>query len=415
MTAFGKRGRLAVTLLALAATIAACNGGGSDGDGSPPASLLPPVVSNTTAISVDAGPPGLSYIEANVPFVTVTVCSPGSSANCQTIDHIVLDTGSSGLRLISGAVSASLSLPSQRDARGAPIGECVRFADGSFVWGSVRTADIRIADQRAASAAIQLIGDAALPAVPPGCNGIPSNTVETFGAKGILGVGYFREDCGSFCAQSAFNGQYYSCPASGCVGAAVAQAQQVVHPVALFASNNNGVLISLPAVPAGGLATASGSLTFGIGTQSNNTLGAAKVFRVDPFSGYLTTVFRGLTHPYSLIDSGSTALFLPFAVNIPVCPGTDPVAPGYLCPAVTQNLSAFIQGANGTADSVNFSVANAAALLASFQLTAFSNLAAPSFDPQGFNWGLPFFYGRNVYTAIEGANTPGGVGPFVAF
>jgi hypothetical protein len=31
----------------------------------------------------------------------------------------------------------------------------------------------------------------------------------------------------------------------------------------------------------------------------------------------------------------------------------------------------------------------------------------------GFDWGLPFFYGRAVYTAIEGRGTP--AGPYFAF
>ena len=30
-------------------------------------------------------------------------------------------------------------------------------------------------------------------------------------------------------------------------------------------------------------------------------------------------------------------------------------------------------------------------------------------------WGLPFFFGRTVFTAIEGQTTPGGVGPYFAF
>jgi hypothetical protein len=32
-----------------------------------------------------------------------------------------------------------------------------------------------------------------------------------------------------------------------------------------------------------------------------------------------------------------------------------------------------------------------------------------------FDWGLPFFFGRNVFTAIESQNTPGGVGPYWAY
>ena len=30
-------------------------------------------------------------------------------------------------------------------------------------------------------------------------------------------------------------------------------------------------------------------------------------------------------------------------------------------------------------------------------------------------WGLSFFFGRTIYTAIEGQSTSGGVGPYFAF
>jgi hypothetical protein len=35
--------------------------------------------------------------------------------------------------------------------------------------------------------------------------------------------------------------------------------------------------------------------------------------------------------------------------------------------------------------------------------------------PQSFDFGLPFFYGRSVYTAIEGRNAGGTTGPYFAF
>jgi hypothetical protein len=43
----------------------------------------------------------------------------------------------------------------------------------------------------------------------------------------------------------------------------------------------------------------------------------------------------------------------------------------------------------------------------------FPTLGGP--NPSIFDWGLPFFYGRKVYTAIESRNTPGGVGPYWAY
>jgi hypothetical protein len=83
----------------------------------------------------------------------------------------------------------------------------------------------------------------------------------------------------------------------------------------------------------------------------------------------------------------------------------------------TFNGSATIPLANGASTTVNFSIANAATLFAGNQdIAAFVNLGAPQIDNTSFDWGLPFFYGRNVYAAIEGARTPGGpTGPYVAF
>ena len=374
-----------------------------------------PSAPNVTPIIVDAGPAGRQSDDLNVPFISVTVCSPGSTTNCQTIDHIVVDTGSTGLRLIAGALAPALNLPHQRDGFGATYAECVQFADGTFLWGSVRLADVRIAGEHASSVPIQIAGDAAFPTIPGGCTGIPVNTVQAFGANGIIGLDYFREDCGSYCAINPGNGQYYVCSFAGCAGAAIAIAQQVTHPASLFPSDNNGILIQLPAIPASGATTVTGSLVFGIGTRTNNGLGAAKVLPVDTVSGFLTTSYRGALYTRSTIDSGSTVLFLPPNAGVATCSRRDFVAPGYFCPTAPQALSAINQGINGAADTVNFSVANARTLLSNTQITAYNNIAAPNSDPRSFAWGLPFFFGRSVFTAIENAGTPGGTGPYVAY
>jgi hypothetical protein len=35
--------------------------------------------------------------------------------------------------------------------------------------------------------------------------------------------------------------------------------------------------------------------------------------------------------------------------------------------------------------------------------------------PRSFAFGLPFFFGRNVYTAIEGRSAGGQLGPYFAY
>ena len=47
------------------------------------------------------------------------------------------------------------------------------------------------------------------------------------------------------------------------------------------------------------------------------------------------------------------------------------------------------------------------------RLAVFGELGGP--NAGSFDWGLPFFYGRAVFTAIEGQSTPGGAGPYWAF
>jgi hypothetical protein len=60
-------------------------------------------------------------------------------------------------------------------------------------------------------------------------------------------------------------------------------------------------------------------------------------------------------------------------------------------------------------------VGNGDALLTSGNF-AISNLAGPGGNrTSGFIFGLPFFYGRTVFTAINGASTPGGAGPYFAY
>ncbi len=396
-----------VALAALLASLAGCGGGGGSGN-STPTPPTPTPTQNVQAVSVDNRPGGF----ANLLFTSVTICAPGASSNCQTIDHIQVDTGSTGLRIIASVLSPALGLRQQTDASGNPIVECAQFVDG-FSWGPVKIADVHLAGEVASSVPIQVIGDAAFTTIPANCSNVgpPENTVDTFGANGLLGVGFFLQDCGAACVQSALPGAYYVCVAATCQPTRATLAQQVQHPVALFASDNNGVVIMLPSIPAAGAATASGSLIFGIGTQSNNAAGGVTVIGADPNTGLITTVFNNQTYATSYIDSGSNGLFFGNGV-FPAC---SPPNADFYCPATTQNLTATMRGNNGASANVNFSVANAELLIMNPDLFAFSNLAGTSSDTTTFAWGLPFFYGRSVYTAIEGRSTPVGTGPYYAF
>ncbi|HEY5102082.1 MAG TPA: DUF3443 family protein, partial [Steroidobacteraceae bacterium] len=319
---------LALAPLAVILGLVGCGGSSLD-TSSGTTTMPPPTGSNVTAITVDAGPaaaPG----DINMPFVSVTVCAPGSTTNCQTIDHVELDTGSYGLRILSSALDSSLALPQENTDTGGAVLECTQFADG-FSWGPVKTADIQITGEAASSVPVQIIGDPAFPGVPNTCSssGPAEDTVATFGANGILGVGPFVEDAGL----------YYTCTSGICTELSTLDLNlQVSNPVAFFAADNNGVIVQMPSVGTGGSGTLSGSLIFGIGTQSNNGLGSSTIYAVDPNSGVFSVTYKNQAFDYSFLDTGSTANYFVDS-SIPTCSSNS-----FYCPSSTLSLSASVTG-----------------------------------------------------------------------
>ena len=166
---------------------------------------------NVEPLIVDGGPSGLPTRAVNVPFISVRICVPGTTT-CQTIDHVVVDTGSVGLRLMASVVT--ISLPALTDLSSRPLAECLQFASGT-TWGSVATADLTlpISGESARGVNVQLIGASSVGSPPSGCAGMAINTVETFGANGIIGVGPFVNDCNATgeCEPAVQSANYYYC------------------------------------------------------------------------------------------------------------------------------------------------------------------------------------------------------------
>jgi len=360
-------------------------------------SVTPPVVQNEMPLVLDSGPAGTSGA-INVPFVSVTVCRPGTTV-CQTIDHVLVDTGSFGLRLIA-PLDGALALPAVKTAAGATVGECGQFVSG-YTWGSVLQADIRLGGEVAASQSIQVIGDTAsgIGAAPSSCSSIGSNigSVSALGARGVLGIGLFKQDCGAACVSTAISATYYACSNGSCLPSTMPLAQQVSNPVAAFAKDNNGLAISFPAVGTGGAGTLIGTLTFGIGTQSNNGLGSATRY-VANSSGHFRTVYKSATLTSSYIDSGSNGLFFNDTALAKCSLSSD-----FFCPTSPVSLSATISAYDGSA------TASIAFMMESVDALPNSAVAGWIGGPSGssksnsstFDWGLPFFFGRKVYVGLE--------------
>jgi hypothetical protein len=388
-------------LLAGFSLLAGC-GGGAGGSGSGGGA-----VNNVQPIQVSFGP---ANDLVNGLYTNVTICVPGTES-CQTIDGVVVDTGSVGLRLLASRVS--LPLPRMTDGSGSALANCASYVDNSYTWGPMATADVRMAGEQAGSVPIQIIGAPGFADAPDDCSsgGTAADTLSALGANGILGLAFFRQDCGPACTGGGGPPLYFSCPAaSSCAATAVPLQKQLQNPVWLFPQDNNGVLVSLPAIPAAGAPTAAGSLIFGIGTQANNALGGARVYTTDDV-GNFSTVFEGTTYSSSFLDTGSNGLYFQDSdtIGFPSCPDGDS---DFSCPPTAVSLTATNIGHNGASAPVAFSVANAESLFNSNN-AAFNDLAGP--DTGDFDWGLPFFFGRPTFIAIEGQNTPGGTGPYWAY
>jgi hypothetical protein len=395
------------TSLVASIFIAACGGGGGGGGGN----LGDGSSDNVVPIAVNGGLNG----NVNQPFVSLQVCVPNTS-QCQTINNVLVDTGSVGLRLIPSALgSLASSLPLQT-ANGESIGECIEFVDDSHAWGQLSIADIKIGSKTAEDVPIQLVTNASsIGAAPATCgSGNPNDNLDTtaeLGGNGIIGIGHFQQDCGLICEMFAVE-VYYRCSSSGggssCIDTTLPAAWQLQNPIAKFSSDNNGSLIELPAVGDNGAASVTGSLIFGINTRSNNQLGSANPQYLQIINGYyvnyISTTYKGVTYQNSFIDSGSNGLYFPDnTLQRCASPLND-----FYCQTYTGQATIFGR-APSISRAANFSLADLNSLNGNF--SAFKNIGG--FYSGGFDWGLPFFYGRKVYTAIEGQ--PNISAPYVAF
>ena len=415
-------------LLVMTLVLLACGGGGAPPSAS---SGLPKPTRGANVMPgyVDAGP---GNNEVNRLYTDVTICQPGNPGNCQTIDHVLVDTGSTGLRLLAGLVNTSITQTRVNTGNATPLLNCTQFLDGSYAWGPVARVDLRIDGQTVSDLPVQLMGDNSVSNLDGGCSGNGQYTaildVDGLGAKGILGISYFAQDCGVYCTSQGepslgfhnkSNGYYYTCTSEACngaVGATPALTDQLTNPVVRLNVNNNGFIINLPAAISPGSARLTGEVIFGIGTQVNNAFAAGAVLTTDP-EGYVQTKLinlnPGQTFNDGFIDTGSNGIFFDSTINL--------CSKDWYCPANPELVSASITGKNGQSTSISFTVGNAQRLFSQANYAVIPALAGPiGEDPANrpsaiFDWGLPFYYGRKVYQAIDGASTPAGIGPFMAF
>ncbi|MEZ0605079.1 DUF3443 domain-containing protein [Paraburkholderia sp. IW21] len=410
-----------VVVVALVSLVAACGGGGGDSSsnnssaapnsGSLPASPtqqpIAATAANTVPITVGRGVKGV----INIPTVSVKVCAPGSTTNCQIIDNIQVDTGSFGLRVVGSVLNPALLGALPNVTSGTQLAECATFADG-YTWGTVRTATVAIGGETTtAGIPVQIIGDLAATSVPKGCgSGVAENTANDLGANGILGIGTAPNDCGATCVTTVHN-NYFACSGgTSCGPTAVPLNQQVANPVASFPVDKNGVIVQMPPLPDTGAPSATGTLVFGIGTQSNNALPTTvQTFTTDTYGDLNNSVYNGTT-VQAFLDSGSNAYFFGDS-SLTQC-GSNYA--NFYCPSSAQTRSINLVGLNKASTTASIGILSAATLFGNSSNYAFNDLAGQIGGNSSFDLGLPFFYGRHIYYGLD-QTANGGQAPYVAF
>ena len=341
---------------------------------------------------------------ANMPYVSITLCTPNTD-DCQTISNIRLDSGSTGLRLKSSAVT--INLTPETDSSQAQVAECWRFGGGEVLWGPIVQADIILANEKAQSVPIQLV-NSAFASVPSNC----SNLNVASDQNGVLGVGVGVSDIGNGLLTGDF---YYVCTGNTCTPSSIPLALQIPNPVSMMPNDNNGVTISFPAIPPEGSESVTGSLILGIGTNKNNQpTSGTTVFKTDPL-GWFKAIFQGGTYD-TMLDTGTAMINPPTAFVAPNCSAYGWTG-SWICATTTLNLSTILQSMDGsTTKTIDFNIGNAGTLMST---------GAKAFDDVGYqvggltsnslNLGMAFFYGKTVYFGISQKSTPLGMGPFSAF
>ncbi len=423
----------------------ACSASGSSSRTLAASVYFPTTLSGTNVVPMSVGACGVNGYE-NEPCISVTLCTPGTST-CQTIDNILVDTGSYGLKVFKSLVTIPLTQVTASDGTGK-LASCTGYLDGSGHWGPVVKADVQLGSLKTTQSISIALLDSTY-AQPSVCSDDPDSSPKVAGFNGIIGVGSFVQDCsvnalGTNPCVTKATGIYWSCIGSVCKKnygdttnidptddqpVTVPLADQIANPVAFMpAPYNTGLVLKLPSVSSTGAGAAYGYLVLGIGTDTYNTVTGATVFPVENDATFVTkyngtsTPSSGSSYEYAFIDSGTNFNGFPRLGGSPaLCSGGS----GFYCPATELTVYAQMKSGSVT-QTVSMKVGNMITLAsADPQSKVFNNIA---FDTSGmgtdlsdipFDWGLPFFLGRSVYVGIKGTSSTinGGTvaGPFWAF
>ena len=336
--------------------------------------------------------------------VSVTVCEPGTE-RCVTVDDVMVDTGSTGLRLEASAVPTWLRLPAFSGPNGKPLAECLRFVHDT-AWGPLQRADVRLGGLIARKHS--LAGPSTTRGAHRRRRAHAPMSVPT--SNETLGVGQHLFDCQGACQQRTeapgvfvWDGTEWS-PVDG----AVEPAYRLPNPVSYLPGHDNGIVIDLPSPPDEGAREVVGTLTFGVVAGDKVDTAGHPAPRRGPAGS--RTMLAGRSYPTSYIDSG-TETYVLYDASLPRCRDM----PWAYCAEPRRTLRAEMVGTDGKGIPTTFNVGN-------YQTSrerhaGASDDVAEVADQQAdvVIWGAPFFLGRRISLVMDGSSVPGTpslAGPF---
>jgi hypothetical protein len=369
--------------------ISSCNNGSSTSTVAKP---------NEVPISIGSGMNGYGI---NTMYVSITLCKDQTGTNCQTIDNIILDTGSFGLKINKSALPESFiaSLTRVKTTNDETVYACNTFGSG-YVFASEHYAVLQLAGDYSDNVIVQIIENSPTAEIPDSCLAKgPFDNFEDFGANGIIGVNpaltlsnntilLYRKDT---------NGIYVALTESEANSVPILNQ----NPLTSLHYNNNGFVIQIPPTLTNTNTNIHGNLVLGINTNVNNMITKNTNLIVASESSLSTVCNSGcfyskIENPESTIpavfDSGTNSWVF-ISNNIPLC------SYGY-CPE-----SPFVW--NSWVFSYDFAPNE------SYQVTAIitkdeesagqelSFSVMPGWGYENTNnetlYGSPFFFGKNVY------------------
>lgn len=379
-------------LMFLSVVIASCSSGSSNNTSSTP---------NQVPISIGSG---LNGDGINTMYISLTMCSNSSGTSCQTVDNIILDTGSFGVKINKSALPESfvLILPRVTTNAGNEVYACNTFGSG-YVFADEHYAALNLAGTMTNDVVVQIIENSPSAEIPDSCIAKgPFDDFSNFGANGIIGINpaLTLSNSSVLLYKKDINGIYKALTSSEESGLPVLNQ----NPLPSLVTNNNGFVVSIPPVTQNTNTNVTGTLILGINTEANNQITNQTNLIVASESDLSVVCnsacfYSKISNPESTIpavfDSGTNGWVF-MSNTLPQCDyGYCPTSPTVW----TSSVYSYNFAAN---ESYPISATISADEVVNGQSISFAVM--PGWGYYNYNnqtlYGSPFFFGKNIYVVF---------------